>query len=140
MMAACTAVKHPFIDPETRLAPNVEVPYHALLATLFQAGLIFAAATLTPALLGPEPGDFEAVTIATAFVAGNFHARWQIDVDGDTGHSRPWQKDPSAARSAGRPFQLTTIQSPRQRGNPRNPRVLHLTAEEPNDPTSGHHP
>jgi hypothetical protein len=85
MMAARTAVKDSFIDPEARLAAHVEVPDHALLAALFQTGLIFVTAALTPTLLGPGPGDFKAVALAAAFVAGEFHAFRQIDVDGDVG-------------------------------------------------------
>jgi hypothetical protein len=89
MMTARTAVKDSFIDPEARLAAHVEVPDHALLAALFQAGLIFVPATLTPTLIGPGPGDFKAVALAAAFIPGEFHAFRQIDVDGDAGHSRP---------------------------------------------------
>jgi hypothetical protein len=131
MMAARTAVKDPFIDPETRLAAHVEVPDHALLAVLLQAGLIFVPATLTPTLLGPGPGDFKAVALAAAFIPGEFHAFRQIDVDGDAGHSRPWQRGFPPARSAGRTFQLSTIESPCQRGNPRIPCILRLKTEEP---------
>jgi hypothetical protein len=91
MMAACTAVEDSFVGPETWLAPHIKMPHYALLAALFQAGLILVVAALAPAPLGPGPRDLKAVTVATAFVRGNLHAFGQIDVDGDAGHSRPWQ-------------------------------------------------
>jgi hypothetical protein len=131
MMAARTAVEDPFVGPETRLAPHVKMPHYALLAALFQPGLILVVAALALALLGPGPRDFEAVTVATAFVCGNFHAFGQIDVDGDASHSRPWQRIPPAVRSTARPFQLSTIESSCRRGNPQNPCGLHLRTEEP---------
>jgi hypothetical protein len=91
MMAAWAAVEDALVDPETGLVPHLQVPQDALLAVLFEVGLVFVTATLAPAALGPGPGDFEAVAVATAFVARDFHAFREIDVDGDAGHGRPWQ-------------------------------------------------
>src|SRR5271154_4639752 len=132
MVAAGTAMKDAFINPEARLAAYVEVPHHARFAALLQAGLILVPATLTSTALGPSPRDLEAVALAAAFVRGEFPPFGQIDVDGDAGHSRPWQQVFPSTRSTGRTFQLSTIESPCQRGNPRIPWVLHLKAEEPN--------
>lgn len=92
MMAARAAVKDPFIDPEARLAADIEVPHHALFAVQLQVRRILVPAALAATLRGPGPGDLEAVALAAALVAGEFDALGQIDVDGDAGHSRPWQQ------------------------------------------------
>jgi len=121
MMAVWAAVEDPLVDPETGLVPHFQVPHHALLAVLFEVGLVFVTAALTPAALGPGPGDLEAVAVAMAFVARDFHALGQINVNGDAGHGRPWQRVPRSASSTRRTFQLSTIESPCQRGNPEFP-------------------
>src|ERR1022692_3935293 len=124
-------MEHSFIDQEAGLVPQVQVSYDPLLAALLQVGLVLVTAALTATPLGPGPGNFDAVAVALSLVTRDFHAFRQVDVDGDAGHGRPWQRVPPAACSAGRPFQLSTIENSCRRGNPRNPCVLHLKAEEP---------
>ena len=133
MMAAWAAVKDPLLDPEAGLVPDLQVPHDALFAVLFEMGLDFMAATLTPATLRPGPGDFEAVAVAQAFVARNFHALGQIDIDGNAGHNRPWQHVPLSARSAGQTFQPYILDRRFQRGNRPIPSISHLKTEEPKE-------
>ena len=95
MMAFGTAMEHGLIAEERGLPENIEIADDAHFANVeigFQACRLdgFAAGTATG--YGQGPRDFDAVSFGEAMIAGDGDVFRQIDVDGEVGHGRPWQK------------------------------------------------
>lgn len=95
MMAFGAAMKDRLIAEERGLAENIEIAddtHFALVEIGFQACRFDGLATGTAARFGHGPRDFDAVRIGEAMIAGDGDVLGQIDVDGEVGHGRPWQR------------------------------------------------
>ena len=75
------------IDPEAGLSPEVEVPDDLHFVRVLEVRLILAVAAVTEAAVGQRPGDFQAVALATAFVAGDGNAGRKINFNGESSHN-----------------------------------------------------
>lgn len=94
MMAFGAAMKDRLITEERGLAENIEIAddtHFALVEIGFQACRFDGFASRTAARFGQGPGDFDAVSVGKAMIAGDGDVFGQIDVDGEVGHGRPWQ-------------------------------------------------
>jgi hypothetical protein len=95
MMAMRAALKNRLIAEEAGLAENIEIADDARFANVeidFQACRLDGFATWTAARFGHGPSNFNAVSIGDAMISGDGNAFGQIDVDGEVGHGRPWQR------------------------------------------------
>jgi hypothetical protein len=95
MMAFGAAMKNRLIAEEAGLAENIEIADDARFANVeigFQACGFDGFATWTAARFGHGPSNFNAVSIGAAMIPGDGNAFGQIDVDGEIGHGRPWQR------------------------------------------------
>jgi hypothetical protein len=91
------SVEGGLVDPEARLAPDVQVPDDLGGILDLDVGVFLPAAVIATAALRPGPGDLEAVAGALALEAGDGHVRQEIDVDGDGGLSiNSWRVSSSA--------------------------------------------
>src|SRR5579885_650912 len=77
------------INPEARLAPEVQVSDHLHLVRKLQVSRFVPVTTITAAASRQRPRDFKAVAIALAVVSGDGQVGRQVNVDGDGGHGRP---------------------------------------------------
>jgi hypothetical protein len=84
-----TPVEGHLVDPEARLAPEVQVPDDPDSPLVLDPGRLVPAAAGTPVAGREGPGDLEGVAVAVAVIGGDRHAVGQIDVDGDLSHGRP---------------------------------------------------
>lgn len=88
-------MKHGLIAEESGLAENIEIADDARFANVeigFRACRLDGFATWTAARFGQGPSDFDAVSIGEAIIAGDGGVFGEIDVDGEVGHGRPWQR------------------------------------------------
>jgi hypothetical protein len=95
MMAFGAAMENGLIAEEAGLAENIEIADDAHFANVeigFPARRLDRLATWTATRFGQGPRNFNAVRIWVAMVAGDGNAFGQIDVDGEVGHGRPWQR------------------------------------------------
>ena len=95
MMAFGAAMKDGLIAEEGGLPENIEIAdnaHFALVEIGFQTCRLDGFATRTAAALGQRPRNFDAVRIGQAMITRDGDAFGQIDVDGEVGHGRPWQK------------------------------------------------
>jgi len=95
MMAFGTAMKDGLIAKERWLTKDLEIPddaHFALVEIGFQACRLDGFAPRTAARFGQRPRNFDAVRLGQAMIAGDGDAFGQIDIDGEVGHGRPWQK------------------------------------------------
>ena len=95
MMAFGAAMENGLIAEEAGLAENIEIaddPCFADVEIGFQARRLDRLATWTAARFGQGPRNFNAVRIGEAMIPGDGNAFGQIDVDGEVGHGRPWQR------------------------------------------------
>jgi len=139
MMAMPTAMKDGLIAEERGLPHDIEITDDAHFANVeigFQAGRLDGFATWTATGFGPRPGDFDAMRIGQTMIPGDGDAVGQIEIKGEVGHGRPWQRrrrdrlraDPAAAFNVGTalntkmpsPQWLCTLRQESQR-NPKNP-------------------
>ena len=95
MMAFGAAMENGLVAEEAGLAENIEIADDPRLADVeigFQARRLDRLATWTAARFGQGPRNFNAVGIGQAMIPGDGNAFGQIDVDGEVGHGRPWQR------------------------------------------------
>lgn len=95
MMAFGAAMENGLIAEEAGLAENIEIaddPCFADVEVRFQACRLDRLAAWAAAGFGQGPRNLNAVRIGEAMIAGDGNAFGQIDVDGEVGHGRPWQR------------------------------------------------
>lgn len=95
VMAFRAAMEHGLVAEEGRLAEHVEIahdPHFAHVEIGFWTRRLDGFATWTAARRWQGPRNFDTVRLGQAMVAGDGNAVGQIDVDGEVGHGRPWQK------------------------------------------------
>ena len=95
MMAFGAAMENGLIAEERGLPKDFKIandPHFANVEIGFQACRLDRLATWTAARFGQGPRNFDAVSIGDAMIAGDGNAFRQIDVDGEVGHGRPWQR------------------------------------------------
>jgi hypothetical protein len=95
MMAFGAAMENGLIAEEAGLFENIEIandPCFADVEIGFQACRLDGLATWTATAFGHGPRNFNAVSIGDAMIARDGNAFGQIDVDGEIGHGRPWQR------------------------------------------------
>ena len=95
MMAFGAAMENGLIAEETGLAENIEIADDAHFANVeigFWACRLNGLAPWAAARFGQGPRYFDAVSIGQALITGDGDVFWQVDVDGEVGHGRPWQR------------------------------------------------
>jgi len=95
MMAFGAAMENGLIAEERGLPENIEIANDAHFANVeigFGACRLDGLATWTAARFGQGPRDFDAVSFGEAMIAGDGEVFGQVDVDGEVGHGRPWQR------------------------------------------------
>ena len=95
MMAFGTAMENGLIAEERGLAENIEIANDASLANVeigFRACRLDGLATWTATRFGHGPRDFDAVSIGETMITGDGDVFGQINVNGEVGHGRPWQR------------------------------------------------
>jgi hypothetical protein len=95
VMAFGAAMENGLIAEEAGLAENIEIADDAHFANVeigFWACRLDGLATWAAARVGQGPRNFDGVRIGEAMISGNGNAFGQIDVDGEVGHGRPWQR------------------------------------------------
>ena len=95
MMAFGTAMENGLKAEERGLPENIEIAddaHFALVEIGFQACRFDGFASRTAARFGHGPRDFDAVRIGETMIAGDGDVFGQVDVDGEVGHGRPWQR------------------------------------------------
>ena len=95
MMAFGAAMKDRLIAKERGLPKDIEIADDASLANVeigFQPCRLDGLATRTAAGFRHGPRNFDAVSIGEAMIAGDGNGFGEIDVDGEVGHGRPWQR------------------------------------------------
>jgi hypothetical protein len=96
MMTLGAAMKDRLIAEEGGLAENIEIADNAHFANIeigFQSGRLDGFATRAATRFGPEPRNFDAMSLGQAVIPGDGDAFGQIDFDGKVGHGRPWQRE-----------------------------------------------
>jgi hypothetical protein len=95
MMAFGAAMENGLVTEERGLAENIEIANDTHFANVeigFRTCRLDGFAPRTAARFGQRPRNLDAVRIREAMIAGNGNAFGQIDVDGEIGHGRPWQR------------------------------------------------
>jgi hypothetical protein len=86
VVAVGAAVQDRLEDPETGLAPEVEVADDGGAVLELQVGHVFVVTAVAAAAAGQGPGDFKAVAVAVTMISGDGEVGRQIDLDGNSSH------------------------------------------------------
>lgn len=133
MMAFGAAMENGLVTEERGLAENIEIAddaHFALVEMGFPTCRPDGFTTGTATRIGQRPSDFDAVRFGEAMITGDGDAIRQIDVDGEVGHYRPWQKW-KASRTPCRPRSCDQCRDRPDAEKTHGTKDLHLKAEEP---------
>jgi hypothetical protein len=89
VVAVRAAVQHRLEDPETGLAPEIQIADDGSAVPELQVGRFFVVAAVAAAAVGQRPGDFKAVAVAVPLKTPTFshsekHARNKDDYSQNT--------------------------------------------------------
>ncbi len=95
MMAFGATMENGLVTEERGLAENIEIANDTHFANVeidFRTCRLDRLAPRTAARFGQRPRYLDAVRLGQAMIAGDGNAFGQIDVNGEVGHGRPWQR------------------------------------------------